>query len=237
VRRSTESTTRTFPRYAALSPSAARSARAGSRERAAAIRARSRAQSSARASLRCCRTSPRAGASAGNAASGPAVARAETGSGPERTASRGTHGLATSRNPTTPGSASSSRSRPGLSPLGRPLTRDHGAGYAVVLARGTVAPAHRATQREPARLGERDQPPGARAAHQRVPGRVGRVLSAPAPDPGQREQRAPIPSVPCRRDVAQGRPFAPGPPLGGVARRYTDCSSPSARTVLPLGRA
>jgi hypothetical protein len=84
VRRSTESTTRTFPRYAGLSPSAARSARAGSRERAAAIRARSRAPSSARASLRCCRTSPRAGASAGIAASGPAVARAGTGSGPER---------------------------------------------------------------------------------------------------------------------------------------------------------
>jgi hypothetical protein len=59
-----------------------------------------RARSQARASLRCCRTSPRAGASAGNAASGPAVARAETGSGPERTASRGTHGLGTSRNPT-----------------------------------------------------------------------------------------------------------------------------------------
>jgi len=121
VTRSTKSTTRTFPRYAGSSPSAARSARAGSRERAAAIRARSRARSSARASLRCCRTSPRAGASAGNAASGPAVARAETGSGPERTASRGTHGLGTSRNPTTPGSASSSRSRPGLPPLGRPL--------------------------------------------------------------------------------------------------------------------
>ena len=84
VRRSTKSTTRTFPRYAASSPSAARSARAGSRERAAAIRARSRAQSSVRASLRCCRTSPRAGASVGIAASGPAVARAETGSGPER---------------------------------------------------------------------------------------------------------------------------------------------------------
>jgi hypothetical protein len=31
--------------------------------------------------LRCCRTSPRARTSAGNAASGPAVARAETGSG------------------------------------------------------------------------------------------------------------------------------------------------------------
>ena len=84
VRRSTESTTRTFPRYAGSSPSAARSARAGSRERAAAIRARSRAPSSARASLRCCRTSPRAGASAGIAASGPAVARAGTGSGPDR---------------------------------------------------------------------------------------------------------------------------------------------------------
>ena len=91
VRRSTKSTTKTFPRYGGSSPSAARSARAGSRERAAAIRARSRAQSSARASLRCCRTSPRAGTSAGNAASGPAVARAETGSGPQRTASRGTH--------------------------------------------------------------------------------------------------------------------------------------------------
>ena len=63
------------------SPSAARSARGGSRERAAAIRARSRALSSARVSLRCCRTSPRARTSAGNAASAPAVARAETGSG------------------------------------------------------------------------------------------------------------------------------------------------------------
>jgi small subunit ribosomal protein S18 len=53
-----------------------------------------------------CRTSPRARTSAGNAASGPVVARAETGSGPQRTAtrepdaprSRGTHGLGTSRN-------------------------------------------------------------------------------------------------------------------------------------------
>jgi ribosomal protein S18 len=66
-----------------LSPSAARSARAGSRERAAAIRARSRAQSSARASLRRSHRSLRAGASAGIAASGPAVA-AETGSEPKR---------------------------------------------------------------------------------------------------------------------------------------------------------
>ena len=99
VRRSTKSTTRTFPRYAASSPSAARSARAGSRERAAAIRARSRAPSSARASLRCCRTSPRAGASAGNAASGPAVARAETGSGPERTATRELDAPSEPRNP------------------------------------------------------------------------------------------------------------------------------------------
>jgi hypothetical protein len=31
--------------------------------------------------LRCCRTSPRARTSAGNAASGPGVARAETGNG------------------------------------------------------------------------------------------------------------------------------------------------------------
>ena len=79
--RSTRSTTRTFRRCAGSSPSAARSAHGGSPERAAAIRARSRALSSARASLRCCRTSPRARTSAGNAASGPAVARAETGSG------------------------------------------------------------------------------------------------------------------------------------------------------------
>ena len=79
--RSTGSTTRTFRRCAGSSPSAARSARGGSRERAAAIRARSRALSSARASLRCCRTSPRARTSAGNAASGPGVARAETGNG------------------------------------------------------------------------------------------------------------------------------------------------------------
>ena len=81
VTRSTGSTTRTFRRCAGSSPSAARSARGGSRERAAAIRARSRALSSARVSLRCCRTSPRARTSAGNAASAPAVARAETGSG------------------------------------------------------------------------------------------------------------------------------------------------------------
>ena len=99
VRISTKSTTRTFPRYAGSSPSAARSARAGSRERAAVIRARSRAQSSARASLRCCRTSPRAGASAGIAASGPAVARAETGSGPERTATRELDAPSEPRNP------------------------------------------------------------------------------------------------------------------------------------------
>ena len=97
--RSTESTTRTFRHCAGSSPSAARSARAGSRERAAAIRARSRAQSSARASLRCCRTSPRARTSVGNAASGPAVARAETGSGPERTATRELDAPSEPRNP------------------------------------------------------------------------------------------------------------------------------------------
>jgi len=38
-----------------------------------------------------------------------------------RPARRGTHGLGTSRTPTTPGSASSSRSRTGLPPLGTPL--------------------------------------------------------------------------------------------------------------------
>ena len=89
--RSTGSTTRTLRRCAGSSPSAARSARAGSRERAAAIRARSRALSSARTSLRYCRTSRRARTSAGNAASGPAVARAETGSR-QRPASSPRHG-------------------------------------------------------------------------------------------------------------------------------------------------
>ena len=79
--RSTGSTTRTFRRCAGSSPSAARSARGGSPERAAAIRARSRALSNARASLLFCRTSARARTSTGNAASGPAVARAETGRG------------------------------------------------------------------------------------------------------------------------------------------------------------
>ena len=113
VRRSTESTTRTFPRYAGSSPSAARSARAGSRERAAAIRARSRAPSSARASLRCCRTSPRAGASAGIAASGPAVARAGTGSGPDRTAGadRPPAGKASRRQVLGPGGSNAHRVR------------------------------------------------------------------------------------------------------------------------------
>jgi hypothetical protein len=86
VTRSTGSTIRTFRRCSGSSPSAARSARGGSRERAAAIRARSRVLSSARVSLRCCRTSPKARTSAGNAASAPAVARAETGSG-QRSAS------------------------------------------------------------------------------------------------------------------------------------------------------
>jgi hypothetical protein len=51
-----------------------------------------------------------------------------------------------------------------------------------------------------------------------------------------REQRAPIASVPCRSNAAQARPFARAPPVGGVARRCTGCSSPSAQTVLPLGR-